>query len=704
MNWTKSPLIFFALVSLLLSLLLTGCGGGAGTSGSGGGGTPQNVPVLTAIAPSNAVAGAAAITLALYGSNFVNVYGQVPTVQWNGTTLSSTWVSATQMTATIPASALASVGSAKVTVTNISSGGGTSAAQVFTIVAAPAPTTWVRTVAGLTLPDNTMPDPAENIVWDAAHGKLYFSNAYTATAPSNTIAVIDPIAGNVTASVAAGNDPDLLSISSDSNYLWVGLDGDHAVQRFLLPGLTKDISFPVPPNYLGNPQQAVSMQAAPVSPHTLGLFAGSWGIEPAGNGIYVYDDAIPRQVFSPAYITNGPTLEWMQWGANDSTIYANQYSSDIGGIATLNVTSSGVTFASYNGNQAATFAMGFTQYDKLNGLLYCYTSAFNPVNGTQTGLFNVAPRAFSGPFGPTICTADSSLGRYYCVEAGNYPVVYELWVFDLNNYSLLNRVYFGVSAGSQISPISGAPHHLVRWGNAGLALTTKTYGGFGNGGFYLIDGAAVNPKAAADVSSGTAVPSYSWISSLSPQQAPAGSGDVSMTINGNNFTPDSTACWHCNWAQFQFLPTSYVSPQQLTATVPAGLLATPGSFSISVFDSGSNLFSTDSLAFTVTSASVTSVTEVKAINLAGFAMAWDPHSARLYVGTTDSDSAYPNSIVAVDGESGSIVKAQTVGAAPWAVSVSANGQYLYAGYYKATTLTQLELPDLTSPVTCKLLR
>jgi len=696
-NRTRTPLFSFMLFGLLLSSLLTGCGGGASTnSGGGGGGTPQVIPTLTAIAPSSTVVGASAITLALYGSNFENG----ATVQWNGTTLSSSWVSATNMTATIPASDIVSVGSATVTVTNPSPGGGTSAAQTFTISAAPAATTWVRNVSGVTTGTNATPLPAQNIVWDAAHGKLYYAIASAAATSPNTIAVIDPIAGAVTTNVAAGNNPDLLSISSDSSYLWVGLDGDHAVQRFLLPGLTKDISFQLPESSLGSPQQPVSLQAAPVSPHTVALIAGDWGIEPDGNGVYVYDDSTPRPAYVPGSTNPAQSTEWIQWGANDSTIYGSHFSFNVGGVGTLNVTSSGVTLASYNGEQEGEMGMGFTQYDNVNGLLYSYSSAFNPVNGSQVGWFNTAPAPFDTAFGPQTCTADSSLGRYYCVEAGNYPVVYELWVFDLNSYAPLDLVYFGASAGSQISPITGYPHHLVRWGNAGLALTTETYGGFGNGGFFLIDGAAVNPKAAADVSSGATTWSYSWISSLVPQQAPAGSGDVTVTINGRNFTPDSTACWICGYPNSEFLPTSYVSSQQLNVTIPASLLASPEVVPISVFDSGSNLYSTDSLTFTVTSASASgSTTQVNAINVAGFAMAWDPNSALLYVGTTDFDSAYPNSIVAISGESGSIVKAQTVGTDPWAVSVSANGQYLYVGYYSATTMTQLPLPGLASPVT-----
>ena len=684
------PLSFlFVLMAVCLAPLLTCCGGGA-AAGGGGGGTPQNLPILTAIAPSNAVVGAAAINLSLFGSNFQNG----ATVNWNGTMLSSSWIGATRMTATIPASDLTSAGTASVTVTNPGSGGGASSPQVFTIVAEPAATTRLRAVPGITAPDNTMPDSAENVVWDAAHGRLYYSNAYTATTPSNTIAVIDPIAGAVVTSVPAGNDPDLLSISSDSSYLWAGLDGDHAVQRFLLPGLTKDISFPVPLDSSGNPQQAVSLQAAPGNPHTLALIAALWNESGAFNyGIYAYDDATPRPVAISGPIPNVQSLQWLQWGGGDSTIYANTFNAyDYDFIAKLSVSSSGVSFSNYH---EGTAAIGYTEYNSAKGLLYSYASAFDP-NGNLAGLFNISPAPFqSSILGPRACTADSSLGRYYCVQAGQNE--WEMWVFDLTSYALLDRVYFG-SFGQPTSPITGYPHHLVRWGNAGLALSTKTYGGFGDGGFFLIDGAAVNPDAAADVSAGATTWHYSWMSSMTPQGAPAGSGDVTLTINGRNFTPESTVCWRCGYIDTTYLPTYFVNSQQLTATVPASLMASPEFAPISIYDATTNLSSTDSLAFTVASASVSGTTQVIALNVAGFALTSDRRRGLVYVATADFDGAYPDAILALDGNSGSFVNAQTVGADPWVVNVSGDGQYLYAGFYGTNTALQLRLPGLNSPL------
>ena len=92
------------------------------------------VPGLTTLSPNSATAGGPAFTLTVNGSNFVS--GSV--VQWNGTVRTTTFVSATQLTAAIPASDIAAAGTAQVTVAN--PGGGTSNALTFTInTGTPAP-------------------------------------------------------------------------------------------------------------------------------------------------------------------------------------------------------------------------------------------------------------------------------------------------------------------------------------------------------------------------------------------------------------------------------------------------------------------------------------------------------------------------------------------------------------------------------------
>src|SRR5207247_2526035 len=77
--------------------------------------------------------GGAQFTLTVNGTNFVST----STVKWNGNTLGTTFVSSTQLTATVTAALIATAGTASVTVVNPSPGGGTSNAQTFTIVATP---------------------------------------------------------------------------------------------------------------------------------------------------------------------------------------------------------------------------------------------------------------------------------------------------------------------------------------------------------------------------------------------------------------------------------------------------------------------------------------------------------------------------------------------------------------------------------------
>ncbi|HEY2994770.1 MAG TPA: PA14 domain-containing protein [Methylomirabilota bacterium] len=92
---------------------------------NGGGGAQP--PTLTTLTPNNATAGGAAFTLTADGSNFVSG----ATVLWNGAARTTTFVSATRLTASIPASDIAAAGSASVTVRNPDAQ--TSGPQTFTI-------------------------------------------------------------------------------------------------------------------------------------------------------------------------------------------------------------------------------------------------------------------------------------------------------------------------------------------------------------------------------------------------------------------------------------------------------------------------------------------------------------------------------------------------------------------------------------------
>lgn len=114
------------VVLVVLGAMSLGCGGGSGGTVTG----PQNpVPTIQAISPNSSQQGGPAFTLSVVGSNFIST----SSVQWNGASLPTTFVSSQLITANVPASAVASSGSDPVTVVNPAPGGGASSALSFAV-------------------------------------------------------------------------------------------------------------------------------------------------------------------------------------------------------------------------------------------------------------------------------------------------------------------------------------------------------------------------------------------------------------------------------------------------------------------------------------------------------------------------------------------------------------------------------------------
>ena len=88
---------------------------------------PINGPTVTTLTPSTANAGDPGFTLTVAGTNFV----PGAAVMWNGSILPTLFSAATQLQATVPATLIASAGTASITVQN--TGGAVSGALTFTI-------------------------------------------------------------------------------------------------------------------------------------------------------------------------------------------------------------------------------------------------------------------------------------------------------------------------------------------------------------------------------------------------------------------------------------------------------------------------------------------------------------------------------------------------------------------------------------------
>ena len=99
------------------------------------GGFSNPVPAIAFLSPSSGTAGGPAFTLSVNGSSLINS----SVVRWNGANRPTTFVSSSQVTASITASDIAAAGTAQVTVASPAPGGGTSNPLTFTINPAATP-------------------------------------------------------------------------------------------------------------------------------------------------------------------------------------------------------------------------------------------------------------------------------------------------------------------------------------------------------------------------------------------------------------------------------------------------------------------------------------------------------------------------------------------------------------------------------------
>ena len=105
------------LTVVLLCVVAIGCGYGSHSMTPP---QPGTMPTITTLNPSNVIANSGAFMLEIDGMNF----GAKAVINFNGTAETTTWVSASKLTTTIPNGAIMSPGTVPVTVTNPGTPGG----------------------------------------------------------------------------------------------------------------------------------------------------------------------------------------------------------------------------------------------------------------------------------------------------------------------------------------------------------------------------------------------------------------------------------------------------------------------------------------------------------------------------------------------------------------------------------------------------
>ncbi|WP_183814494.1 DUF11 domain-containing protein [Tunturibacter empetritectus] len=404
-------------------------------------------PTLSfSISPNYATAGSPDTTITVSGSGFF----ADSVVMWNNTVLATTYVSATQLTAVIPASLLSGFVQANIQVSTPETPGQTLPPQPFTTF--------------LALPIN-------DIVYNAVDGLIYASIAGSAgEGLGNTIAEIDPTSGVVMKTIFVGSEPTRMALSSDGTQLFVGLNGAGAVRQVNMTTGTAGIQFSLGggPGVYNPPYTAQGLAVLPGQPNSVAVY-GSNGI------VTIFDSGVARAKTSTGlsvyFDQNSGSLSF---GSSASTLYLNSQSTSAN-LYALNIDATGVTGATPLGNGGG----NSIQYD--NNRLYISSGAvLSASTGSQLGQFSTAstngsPSAPVAAVGPVV--SDSTLGRAWVVPSSlSYLTnANQIVAFDETTFNPVGSIPItGVGANFSNSYNNNVPADLIRWGQNGLAYRTAS--------------------------------------------------------------------------------------------------------------------------------------------------------------------------------------------------------------------------------------
>jgi hypothetical protein len=632
------------------------------------------VPAITLLAPSSAFAGDPAFTLTVTGSNFLNT----SVVQWNGTARTTTFVSATSLTAAITAADILTVGSAAVNVSTpmVPLGGaplvrpqipsGTlSNTLTFTI----SPTNPLPTLTSLS-PATVSANSGAFILTVNGTGFVTGSVVNWNGSPRATTFVS---ATQLTAAILASDIPVSTSASVTVFSPTPGGGTSNALQF--------SISTPIPAITLLTPSSAFAGAPAFTLTVTGSNFLNTSVVQWNGTArttTFVSATSLTAAITAADILTAGPaavnvltppvmvpgpsgirpqsisgalsnTLTFTISPANPIPTLTSLSPTSVSansGAFTLTVNGAGFVNGSvvnWGGSPRVTTFVSATQLtaailaSDIPVSTFVGITVFNPTPGGGTS----AQLSFlvSTPV-PAITSLNPS-----SAFAGGAAFTLTVTGSNFLNTSLVqwngtSRTTTFVSATSLTAVITAADIAAV--GTATVNVFTPTVG---------LDGA---PRIRTQGASGTTSNSLTFtispanplptLTSLLPTTAQSGGAAFTLTLNGTSFIPTSVANW-----KGSARVTTFVSATQLTAAITAADLATSGAAAVTVFNPTPGGGTSNAVTFTVTDFSVTSPNPIQTVTAgqsANFTIITAPVGGTFTGNVTFTTSALPAGVAA----------------------------------------------------------
>jgi Bacterial Ig-like domain (group 3)/Abnormal spindle-like microcephaly-assoc'd, ASPM-SPD-2-Hydin/Beta-propeller repeat len=619
---------------------------------TGTGDAAYSVASITSIGAGTVQINNGPAQLTVTGANF---YPQ-SIVQVNGVAQASTFVNNGTLQVTVAASSLTALGELPLTVVNPTPGGGSSPAAVIT----PYETLTIDPVALVSVPST---------------GMLYAAIAASGAENPNTVVPVDPTTGTVGTAIPVQEQPDLLAPSSDGAYLYVANDGAQTVQRINLKTNAVERTFDYTPNlYCSDCSNlsATDLASVPGSPTEVVLSQGEWLTlyNDSGRVNYVPNDGVCCYA--------DPDFGSIALAGNPLTVYGLPFSFGGNYFQIAGITGSGLTYQRPTGSNTGQNNSTGAQVISDGTLLY--TSAgeiWDPASQQQVGSFPIQSYDVTSYPNQRSIALDSSAGEFYSIGDQNYNGYSSAIV--ISAYSLKTYALTGSLAFPQLTyPLAG---DIVRWGTDGLAFISSAPSS-SDLQIYLLRSSVVSPSSLNPLP---------ILTKISPTSANAGGVAFTLTVSGSGFLSSSTALWNGN-----ALTTQYVSATQLTASVPASLIAQAGTAQVAVSNPGPGGGSSSVIDFAIAGTTTSTTTTLSASPAGGTLTAGSTFSLTATVAPSSGTGVPSGNVVFTIGTTTQTVALNGSGVAVWTGSapstpgtLSASAAYQGSQQFGASTSATL---------------
>lgn len=492
----------------------------------GAAGTANPAPTTAALAPTQANAGESGLTVVVYGSGFTTD----SIVRWEGASRATTYVSPSELEAAITTADLATPASRAITVLNPAPGGGTSAAQTFTVVnpGTPAPTITLLSpssvtagAAAFTLTVNGAGYNGTSVVrWNGSNRTTAFVSATQLTA---TITAADvSAAGSAAITVQRVSDG---AVSAASSFT--------------------------------------------INPVMAGDFVDTFN---RANNAALGNNWIEKTATAFELVSNEAARTATGFDYRDNLVYrpSSEDVLDVEAAVEIRFTTVPPGYPQvFVRGQSSTIAGGAT-LDAY--LLYINNSNTQAILARQRGTNYDEPLATL-----TLSPALNATDRYRLrlQATGTNPVQLAAFVERQSGgtWQIIGQAPFSDTAANRISTA----------GTVGFGGYTELSPRFDNFARTGLGSSGSNPVPA--------------VTTLAPSSVVAGSGALTLTVNGSNFIGGSQVRW--NGAN---RTTTFISPTQLQAAISAADTATAGNASVTVFNAAPGGGTSNAVTFSITSA------------------------------------------------------------------------------------------------------